>query len=46
LLAQTRAAALQLWAEANESCKHGSHPGAYQVHFYVGQYVVADDDLP
>jgi hypothetical protein len=46
LLAQTRAAALQLWAEANESCEHGSHPGAYQVHFYVGQYLVADDELP
>jgi hypothetical protein len=45
LFAQTRAAALQLWAEANELRDHGSHPGAHQVHFYFGQYVVADDDL-
>jgi len=45
LLAQTRAAVLRLWAEANQSHDHGSRSGAYQVHFYFGQYVVADDDL-
>jgi hypothetical protein len=44
LLAQTRAAALRLWAEVNESRGHGARAGSYQVHFYLGQYVVADDD--
>jgi hypothetical protein len=46
LLAQTRTAALRLCAELNESHGHGSRSGCYQVHFYFGQYVVADDDLP
>jgi hypothetical protein len=46
LLAQTRAIALPLWEEVNASSKKEAHPGAYQVHVYFGQYVVADDDLP
>jgi hypothetical protein len=46
LLAQTRAAALPLWEEVNASSKHPSHAGGYQLHFYFGQYVVADDDRP
>ena len=44
LLAQTRAAALPLWQEVNTSRKNVSPKGAYQIHFYFGQYVVADDD--
>lgn len=46
LLAQTRSAALRLCAELNESRDPGSRQGRYQVHFYFGQYVVADDDPP
>jgi hypothetical protein len=46
LLAQFRAAALPLWEEVNQSSKNDLRSGAYQVHFYFGQYVVADDDLP
>jgi hypothetical protein len=46
LLAQTRAVALRVWEEVNESSKANPHSGAYQVRFYFGQYVVAKDDLP
>jgi hypothetical protein len=46
LLAQTRAVALPLWEEVNASSKEEPHSGAYQIHIYFGQYVVADDDLP
>jgi hypothetical protein len=46
LLAQTRTAVLSLWEEVNASSQHDSRSGAYQVHFYLGQYVVSDDDLP
>jgi predicted transcriptional regulator len=44
LLAETRAAASLLWEEVNEWSKNVSCSRAYQVHFYFGQYVVADDD--
>lgn len=46
LLAQTRAAALRLREEVNESSQRHSHSGAYQLHIYFGQYVVTEDDLP
>lgn len=46
LLGQFRAGALPLWEEVNATSKKGSHSRAYQVHFYFGQYVVADDDAP
>ena len=46
LLAYTRSVALRLWSEVNESRDRGAHSGRYQVHFDLGQYVVADDDLP
>ena len=45
-LARTRSAALRLCAEVNESRGQGSRSGAYQVHFYFGHHVVADDDSP
>ena len=45
LFAQTRAAALPLWEEVNESNKTETR-SLYQVHFYFGQHVVADDELP
>jgi hypothetical protein len=43
LVAQTRALALPLWEEVNASSKNEQHAGAYQVHFYFGQDVAADD---
>ena len=46
LLSQFRAAALPLCEEVNQSSKSDVRSGAYQVHFYLGQYVVADDDVP
>lgn len=46
LLAQTRASALKLWTEVSESRKADEGSGAYQVHFYLGQYVVAKEDVP
>jgi hypothetical protein len=46
LLAQFRAAALPLWEEVNQTSKNDLRSDAYQLHFYLGQYLVADDDLP
>jgi hypothetical protein len=43
LLLQTRAAALPLWQEVKESRKEATHSGSYQVQFYFGQYVDAED---
>jgi hypothetical protein len=46
LLAQARAAALTLWEDVNAARKNQARAGAYRIHFYLGQYVVAEDDLP
>jgi hypothetical protein len=46
LVAQARAAALPLWEEVNASRTNEAQAGAYQVHFYFGHHVVADDEVP
>lgn len=50
LLASVRSTVLPLWEEVtahNETEPHKStQDGAYQVHFYCGQYVVAEEQLP
>jgi hypothetical protein len=46
LLATTRATVLPLWEEVTESNKTNQGAGAYQVHFYFGQYLVAEENLP
>ena len=46
LLATTRAAVLPVWEEVTESNKSQQGSGAYQDHFYFGQYVVAEENLP
>jgi hypothetical protein len=45
LLATTRATCLPLWEEVTEYNKTNQGSGAYQVHFYFGQYIVMEDDL-
>jgi hypothetical protein len=45
LLATTRATVLPMWEEVTEFNKTNQGPGTYQIHFYFGQYVVAEDDL-
>jgi hypothetical protein len=47
LLATTRATVIPLWEQVTEH--NQSHPipsTAYQVHFYCGQFVVEDEELP
>ncbi len=45
LLATTRAAVLPVWEELTEYNKSHQGSGAYQVHFYCGQYVVTEENL-
>lgn len=48
LLASTRAQVLPLWEEVEQYNRQENHrtppKGAYQVHYYCGQYVVSEDD--
>ncbi len=45
LLAATRGQVLPLWEEVTEFNKTAQGPGAYQVHFYCGQYVVTEESF-
>lgn len=46
LLAATRANLLPIWEEVSDFNENSSGSGAYQVHFYFGQYVVEEEKLP
>ncbi len=46
LLANSRAVVLPLWERVTEHNKDRREPGAYQVHYYCGQYVVEEESIP
>lgn len=46
LLRSTRARVLPLWEEVTEYNRTHARDDAYQVHYYCGQYVVADEEEP
>jgi len=46
LLAETRSRILPLWDKVTDHNKENHGDNGYQVHFYCGQYVVTEDDLP
>jgi hypothetical protein len=46
LLATTRQSILPLWDEVMEHNRTHRGAGTYQVHFYCGQYVVTEEEVP
>lgn len=46
LLAATRSNILPLWDEVSDYNEKNQGQGSYQVHFYCGQYVLTEDELP
>ncbi len=46
LLRSTRAQLLPLWEEVDAYNRHQSGKETYQVHYYCGQYVVEEEELP
>lgn len=46
LLAKTRAEIIPLWEEVTKYNESDQGEGVYQVHFYCGQYLVTEEELP